>query len=308
MLKLYKKMTLKDWLLVLLIIGFTILQVYSVMTMTDYVSGVIKSITYLNYHNNPASMGNQFYAFYQTAFQSDWANVTQESLASYGITGTAASSLLSIARASTHEIWMNGLYMVLLSLASASCQVVTGFIASYVSADLGTTIRRDVNRKISSFSLEEVNKFSTASLITRATNDTQRIQMSNMMLMGMVFSAPITAIWALCKIQASSGELTLVTGVAIFALIIGIVALVLLVIPKFKAMQKLLDRVNGLARDNLTGIRVVRAFNAETYEENRFDKANKDLADTQIFTGRVMGLLSPLMMIIMNGLTLGIYW
>lgn len=308
MFKLYKKMTLKDWLLILLIIGFTILQVYSVMTMTDYVSGVIKSITYLNYHNNPASMGTQFYAFYQTAFQSDWANVTKESLATYGIEGTAATTLLSIASASTHEIWMNGLYMVLLALASASCQVVNGFIASYVSADLATHIRRDVNKKISSFSLEEVNKFSTASLITRATNDTQRIQMSNMMLMNMVFGAPITAIWALCKIQASSGELTLVTGVAIFGLVIGIVALILLVLPKFKSMQKLLDRVNGLARDNLTGIRVVRAFNAEAYEETRFQKANKDLADTQIFTGRVMGLLSPLMMIVMNGLTLGIYW
>lgn len=132
--------------------------------------------------------------------------------------------------------------------------------------------------------------------------------MANILTLRMLIYAPIMAIWAICKINASSGELTLATAVAVVILIICIAAIMLAVMPKFKLMQKLTDRLNGVTRENLTGLRVVRAYNAESYQEKKFSKANDAFTNTQLFTGRVMALMSPLMMLVMNGLTLAIYW
>ncbi|MCD8308386.1 MAG: ABC transporter ATP-binding protein/permease [Clostridia bacterium] len=207
----------------------------------------------------------------------------------------------------TGDIWYNGGMMILFAVCSALCQVAVGFIASHVSSDLSKTLRSRVFTKVEGFSVAEVNKFSTASLITRSTNDIQQVQMANVMILRMLISAPITAIWAICKISATSWELTTAAAVAIVLLVIGILAIMLTVLPKFKVVQKLTDRLNGVTRENLTGIRVVRAYNAEGYQEEKFDKANDDFTKVQIFTGRVISLMSPMMTIIMNGITLAIY-
>lgn len=207
----------------------------------------------------------------------------------------------------TGDIWYNGGMMILYAVCSAACQVAVGFIASHVSSDLSKTLRSRVFTKVEGFSVAEVNKFSTASLITRSTNDIQQVQMANVMILRMLISAPITAIWAICKISSTSWELTTAAIVAVVLLVIGILAIMLTVLPKFKVVQKLTDRLNGVTRENLTGIRVVRAYNAEGYQEEKFDKANDDFTRVQTFTGRVIALMSPMMTIIMNGVTLAIY-
>ena len=139
-------------------------------------------------------------------------------------------------------------------------------------------------------------------------SDIQQIHMANLLVLRMLIYAPIMAIWAICKINASSWQLTSATVVTVVVLVICILAIMLTVLPKFKLMQKLTDKLNGVTRENLTGIRVVRAYNAEKYQENKFEKANKEITGTQLFTGRVMALMNPLMMLAMNGLTLAIYW
>ena len=169
-------------------------------------------------------------------------------------------------------------------------------------------LRSKVYAKVESFSIAEVNAFSTSSLITRTTNDIQQIHMANILILRMLIYAPIMAVWAICKINASSWQLTAATTVAVVILIACIIAIMLAVMPKFRMMQKLTDRLNGVTRENLTGIKVVRAYNAETYQERKFEKANRDFTKTQLFTGRVMALMNPVMMLVMNGLTLAIYW
>jgi len=197
--------------------------------------------------------------------------------------------------------------MLLVAVCSMLVQGVISVLASFVAADLSTKIRTDLYRKVENFSLEEIDKFSTASLITRTTNDIQQIQMANLFTMRMIFQAPITAIWALCKFHSAASELTIATVVTLIILLVIIVTIMLIAIPKFKIMQKLTDNLNGVMRDNLTGIRIVRAFNAEKYQENKFEKANIKFTKTQLFTGRIMALLSPTMTLILNGLTLTIY-
>ncbi|MCH3909943.1 MAG: ABC transporter ATP-binding protein/permease [Bacilli bacterium] len=308
MLKLYKKLKPLDWVLTFLIIGFTVLQVYCTMTMVDYVSGIIKAISYLNYHNNPSLLGDTIYQAFTSIFGGDWANVTTSSLAALGITGSNADMILAVANASTEQIWFNGGMMILLALSTAVIQAIISVIASYVAADLSTSIRSQVYEKVSSFSLKEIHSFSTASLITRTTNDIQQVQMANLMMMRMIFAAPITAIWAICKIQASSTQLTIATAIAVVLLLVIVMSIILIAMPKFTSMQKLIDKLNGVTRENLTGIRVVRAYNAEKYQEDKFEQANDRLTKTQIFTGEVTALMSPAMTLIMNGLSLTIYW
>ena len=215
---------------------------------------------------------------------------------------------VSLGLGSTADIWREGGIMLAFAACSALCQVASGIAASFVASRLSATLRSKVYAKVESFSIAETNKFSTASLITRTTNDIQQVHMANILTLRMLIYAPIMAIWAICKINASSGELTLATAVAVVILIICIAAIMLAVMPKFKLMQKLTDRLNGVTRENLTGLRVVRAYNAESYQEKKFSKANDAFTNTQLFTGRVMALMSPLMMLVMNGLTLAIYW
>ncbi len=305
MFKLYKKLRPIDWVLLIILVVLTFLQVYCTMTLVDYVQGIIKAITYLNYHNNPGQLGVLAEIVQQLG---GWGGVTAESLSIAGITGEAAENLLKIAGATTREIWRNGGMMLAVALGIAGAQSVVGLIASYVSANLSTNIRSSVYRKVDEFSASEVDKFSTPSLITRTTNDIQQVQVANIMMLRMVVAAPITAVWAICKIQATSMQLTWATIVAVALLLLCITAIMLVVMPKFKKMQKLTDKLNGVSRENLTGIRVVRAYNAEGYQEEKFEKANVDITKTQLFTGRVMALMSPVMMLIMNGVSLALYW
>lgn len=212
------------------------------------------------------------------------------------------------AGATTGDIWREGGLMLAFAVCSALCQVATGIAASRVASRLSATLRSKVYAKVESFSIAEVNAFSTSSLITRTTNDIQQIHMASILILRMLIYAPIMAVWAICKINASSWQLTAATAVAVVILIACIIAIMLAVMPKFRMMQKLTDRLNGVTRENLTGIKVVRAYNAETYQERKFEKANGDFTKTQLFTGRVMALMNPVMMLVMNGLTLAIYW
>ena len=305
MFKLYKKFSKKDFLFVILIIGLTILQVYLTMTLVDYVQGIIKAITLVNYHNNPGEISNVVEAFVNAV--GGWENISAEALTLAGVPDSAIEQVMSIKNASTNDIWFNGGMMLLVAVGSMGVQGIISILASFVAADLSTKIRSDLYRKVEEFSLEEIDKFSTASLITRTTNDIQQIQMANLFTMRMIFQAPVTAIWALIKFHSAASELTLATIVTLAILLVIIITIMVVALPKFKIMQKLTDNLNGVMRDNLTGIRIVRAFNAEKYQENKFENANIKFTKTQLFTGRVLALLSPIMMLIMNGLTLTIY-
>ena len=308
MFKLYKNLSKLDIFFVVLIIGLTFLQVWLTMTITDYVSGIITAITYVNYHNNPDQLG----VLGNIVNSVGWDNLKDAaSVMKYIPTLSDQSTInmiVKVANASTWDIWYNGLMMVALAAGIMIAQGLISVIASAVASNLSTNIRTKLYKKVESLSLEEINKFSTPSLVTRTTNDIQQIQMANLLTMRMIFAAPITAVWAIIKIQASSASLTLATAIAIIILLILIGALMVIALPKFKIMQKYTDKLNGTTRENLTGVRVIRAFNAEKYQENKFEKANKDFTNAQLFTGRIMALLSPGMTLISSGLTLAIYW
>ena len=306
MFKLYKKLRPVDWILLVVLVGLTVLQVYCTMTLADFVQDIIKSITFLGYKNNPAGLPAELMPLYNAL--GDWSNFTAESLGALGITGESAEMLLSIAGTTTGDIWYHGGMMLLVAAGSMLCQISVGLIASFVSSNHSANIRSAIYKKVDGFSIFEREKFSTPSLITRTTNDVQQVQMANILMLRMAVAAPITAIWAVCKIQAASMQLTIATAVAVVFLIIFLMLLMIFVMPKFKIMQKLVDGLNGVSRENLTGLRVVRAYNAEEYQEKKFGEANEKITKTQLFTSRMMSLLSPIMMLIMNGITLAIYW
>jgi len=306
MFKLYKKLRPVDWILLVVLVGLTVLQVYCTMTLADFVQDIIKSITFLGYKNNPAGLPAELMPLYNAL--GDWSNFTAESLGALGITGESAEMLLSIAGTTTGDIWYHGGMMLLVAAGSMLCQISVGLIASFVSSNHSANIRSAIYKKVDGFSIFEREKFSTPSLITRTTNDVQQVQMANILMLRMAVAAPITEIWAVCKIQAASMQLTIATAVAVVLLIIFLMLLMIFVMPKFKIMQKLVDGLNGVSRENLTGLRVVRAYNAEEYQEKKFGEANEKITKTQLFTSRMMSLLSPIMMLIMNGITLAIYW
>ena len=206
------------------------------------------------------------------------------------------------------DIWIAGGKMLLISLGSAACAIITGYIAARVAASFTQRLRSLEFRKVESFGPAEMSKFSTASLITRSTNDVTQVQMFITMGLQLIVKSPIMAVWAVCKIAGEGFEWTLATGIAVVILLAAIVIMMAMVMPKFKAMQALTDNINLVARENLTGLRVVRAYNAEDYQEAKFTKANKDLTDTQLFTNRAMAIMMPLMNTIMNGLMLAVYW
>ena len=206
------------------------------------------------------------------------------------------------------DIWIAGGKMLLISLGSAACAIITGYIAARVAASFTQRLRSLEFRKVESFGPAEMSKFSTASLITRSTNDVTQVQMFITMGLQLIVKSPIMAVWAVCKIAGEGFEWTLATGIAVVILLAAIVIMMAMVMPKFKVMQTLTDNINLVARENLTGLRVVRAYNAEDYQEAKFTKANKDLTETQLFTNRVMAFMMPLMNTIMNGLMLAVYW
>lgn len=206
------------------------------------------------------------------------------------------------------EILTEGGYMVLCAFGSLAAAMMVGYLTSFISATFSQKLRKQLFEKVQNFGMEEIKKFSTSSLITRTTNDITNIQMFIAMGFQMLIKAPITAVWAVFKILDKSWQWSAVTGAAVLVLIMMIVILMITVMPKFKLVQKLIDKINGLTRENLTGIRVVRAFNAEDYQEEKFDVKNKELTKTQMFNQKMMSFMSPVMYLIMNLLSLAIYF
>lgn len=173
-----------------------------------------------------------------------------------------------------HDIWVAGGKMLLISLGSAACAIVTGYFAARIGASFSQRLRSMEFRKVESFGPAEMSRFSTASLITRSTNDITQIQMFITMGLMMIVKSPIMAVWAVCKIAGDGLEWTLATGIAVVVLLVSITILMVLVMPKFKSMQRLTDNINLVARENLTGLRVVRAYNAEDYQEAKIGRAH----------------------------------
>lgn len=206
------------------------------------------------------------------------------------------------------DILRNGGMMMLCAFGSLLSTIIAGYFVSHVGADFSYITRKKIFDKVESLSLNEVKKFSTSSLITRTTNDITQTRMVITMGANMLVRAPMSAAWAIIKIHGKSWEWSTATAVAVVILLATLITTMMIVIPRFKIIQKLTDRLNGVTRENLTGIRVVRAFNAEKYQEHKFDKSNTELARINRFVDRVMSVMSPVMYLIMNGITLVIYF
>ena len=206
------------------------------------------------------------------------------------------------------DVLTNGKYMMLCALGSLVSSIIVGYLVATIAANLSKNIRKKLFDKVQDLATSEVKKFSTSSLITRSTNDITQIQMLFSMGLHLIIKSPITAAWAIVKILNKSWEWSAITGVAVVVLLsVGSVILAI-VVPKFKILQKLTDKLNGVTRENLTGIRVVRAFNAEKYQEEKFDKVNGDLTKLQLFNQKCFAIMQPLMYGIMNILTLLVYF
>lgn len=202
----------------------------------------------------------------------------------------------------------NGGYMLLCAFGSLLSAILVGYISSNVSASFSKTIRKKLFNKVENLGIAEVKNFSTSSLITRTTNDITQIQMFISMGLQLLIKAPVTAIWAVTKILNKNIAWSAVTAVAVIILLVTILALMSIVMPRFKRVQKLTDKLNGVTRENLTGIRVVRAFNAEKYQEDKFSKVNNELTNTQLFNQKAFAIMQPIMYLVMYFLTLSIYF
>lgn len=208
----------------------------------------------------------------------------------------------------TNYVLKVGFQMIGIAFLAMAVAVAVSFIASRVSAFLGSDLRLSLFRKVSSFSNEEYNDFSTASLITRSTNDIQQVQMFTVLLLRMVFFAPILGVGGIIKALNTNRSMAWVIAVGVMAILTVVVIMFSIAMPKFKSLQKLVDKVNMVVRDSLVGLMVIRAFNTESHEETKFDEANKDLTKTNLFISRIMSLMQPLMMLIMNALSILIIW
>ncbi len=258
MLKLFKNLGRRDWLLACVSLLFIVAQVWLDLKLPDYMSEITMLV-----QTEGSAMGDIL---------------------------TAGGKMLACA---------------LGSLASA---VVVAVAASRIASDFGANLRQKLFDKVQSFSMEEIGGFSTASLITRTTNDIMQVQMLVVMGLQAVVKAPILAVWAIVKIADKSWQWTLSTGVAVVCLLVIVGICIALAMPKFKRLQSLTDDLNRVTRENLTGLRVVRAYNAESYQEEKFDRTNSELMGTQLFANRVMATLMPAIQLVMNGLSLAIYW
>jgi len=206
------------------------------------------------------------------------------------------------------DIWLNGGYMLLCTFGSLVAAIIVGFFAARICASFSQRLRSLLFNKVESFSMEEINRFSTSSLITRSTNDIMQVQMLIVMALQLVIKAPIMAVWAITKILGKGYEWSMATGVGVLIVLVMVTILMIFVMPKFKMMQTLIDNVTRVTRENLTGLRVVRAYNAEDYQGKKFEAANKELTGTQLFTNRALALMMPVMQLMMGGLSLAIYW
>ncbi len=269
MLYVFKKFTVKNWLYVGLILLLTLIQVFFTMEIVGSVNGITGTITSINPKGVPSTV------------------ITQ----------------------TIDEVWVWGLYMIVCALFLAAAQIGIQFLASANAASIATNLRNSLYEKVNKFSLSDLANFSTESLITRTTNDIQNIHMALLMAFRTIFVAPITMIWSiLLLVETASTELTLVTAIWLVLMIIVVVVLMVLVMPKFKITQKLTDDLNVASRENLTGVRVVRAFNAEEYQEGKFKVTNDRYTKLQIFVGKAVALFTPFITFVMMGLTLTILW
>lgn len=218
------------------------------------------------------------------------------------------TTLVETAGSAMGDIWSAGGMMLLCSLGSLASSIIVCFLAARIAASYSKRLRAEMFNKVESFSLEEINEFSTASLITRSTNDVTQVQMLIVISLQVVIKAPTMAVWAVMKIAGKAWQWSLATGITVALLIIILSIAIVLTFPKFRRVQWLQDALNQSARENLTGIRVVRAYNAEDYQEKKFRKANTELLENQLFANRTMTMLSPFMSLSMNCLSMSIYW
>ncbi|MFA5107567.1 MAG: ABC transporter ATP-binding protein [Patescibacteria group bacterium] len=208
----------------------------------------------------------------------------------------------------SHLVWTTGALMLAMALGGGLANIVVGYFAARIATGFAKTIRERVFTKVESFSLTEFNTFSTASLITRSTNDIQQIQMVLVMILRLALMAPIMGIWAIAKAYQNAPSMTWIMGLAVGVLLTIIVVLFSIALPRFRRLQKLVDRLNLVTREILTGLRVIRAFNREAYEEKKFDAANVDLTGVNLFVNRLMVVMQPIMMLILNVTAVGIVW
>lgn len=207
------------------------------------------------------------------------------------------------------EIWWYGLYMIICAILMAGVEVIIRFVASATASSTVTNLRQKLYERVNRFAIADFASFSTESLITRTTNDIQNVHLAWLTFLKTAFVAPITMVWSIILLSKNANaSLTLITAIWLVILVLAVVVLLLMVTPKFKIVQKLTDELNVASRENLTGVRVVRAFNAETYQEDKFDKVNVHFTKVQIFTGRVLSVFTPIVMLVMMGLSLSILW
>jgi ATP-binding cassette subfamily B protein len=245
------------WLLFILLVGFTYLQVMANLKLPDYMAKIVNE-------------------------------------------GIIAGSM--------HEIYHSGLVMLLVTLGGAACAVGVSYLASHIATGFTRDVRQALFSRVERFSINEFNTFSTASLITRSTNDMQQLQQALTMMLRMMLMAPIMAVGALQKAIGMAPELSWIIGVGIAIMLSVIIVLFKIGIPRFKLLQKMVDKLNLVTRENLTGLRVVRAFNNEKREEAKFEAVNQDLTKLNLFTNRLMVVMQPVMMLVMNFATLAIIW
>ena len=257
MIRIFSNLKLKDWLLILVIIGLIYGQVWLDLKMPDYMSKITVLVQ---------TEGSDF-----------------------------------------KDILKNGAFMMLCAIGSIISAIIVGYLSSKVSATLSMKIRKRLFTHVEALSMNEVKSFSTSSLITRTTNDITQIQMLMAMGLQLIIKSPIMAIWAIIKILGKSIEWSGLVGAGVIILLTVVTILMKVVVPRFKIVQKLTDKINGVTRENLTGIRVVRAFNAEKYQEDKFEKVNSDLTKTQTFNQKAFSTMQPTMHLVMHSMTLGIY-
>lgn len=205
------------------------------------------------------------------------------------------------------EIIKQGGFMLLCAFLSLMSAVVVCFFTSLLSSNFSFSLRKNIFSKVTSLGMKEIKEFQTSSLITRTTNDVTQLEMFIGMGLQLVIKAPIMAVWAISKIINKNLEWSLLTGAGVLILLVTIGTLLIIVFPRFEKIQKLIDKLNGVTRENITGIRVIRAFNAEEFEQNRFNKVNTDLTSMQMFNQKAFAILNPIMNLVMQGLTMGIY-
>lgn len=206
------------------------------------------------------------------------------------------------------EVWRAGGMMLLCALGSFLACVITAIFSARIGSDLAWAIRGSLFKKVQTFSMEEIGKFSTASLITRSTNDIQQVLTLIVMGLQMLIKAPITAIWAICKIADKEWEWSVAVIAGVVIVLVTVAICISLALPKIRKMQKLTDDINRVTRENLNGLSVVRAYNAEDYQESKFESVNDTLTKTQLFSQRAMSFLMPTMQLVMSGISLSVYW